>query len=64
MIGVGSVCLIENTFFVGVGRIEYQFLNSSIPDEMQFIQEQLNRQMATSLLEASEGRALTKTRLS
>ena len=39
MIGISDICLIGDTFFVGIGGIKDEFVNSAVPDEMKLIHE-------------------------
>lgn len=55
--------MVGAAFLVGVGRVEYEFLDLAVPAEIEIGLEGLAREGVTSLVEVSEGRAFTKTRL-
>lgn len=56
--------MVGASLFVGVGRVEDEFMDEAIPSEVDMVLEGLGGRGFTSLVEVSEGRALTKTRLS
>ena len=64
MVRVSDIGLVADSFFVGVRRIEDEFLDGTIARKVYRIAEQLYFRQFTSLEDVSGGSAFTKTRLS